>query len=419
MPAYLAFYQETRYQSSMNNKKSIFTIILSGFLALCLGITGGVVGAKIMLDKNAPAATVQQGAAIGTSSNVSIELNGDVTIAEAIAEKTMPSVVGISTVFTQTYSGMSGFDFFFGGGGSYSYDATSEGTGFIVDPSGYILTNSHVVSDGAAKSIVVSLYNGEKVDGTVLWNDSTLDLAIVKIEADNLQAVELGDSDTIKIGSYAAVIGNPLGLQFERSMSQGIISGLDRTIQVSSDGSSSGATTMEGLIQTDATINSGNSGGPLLNAKGQVIGINSAKASNGEGMGFAIPINTAKPIVQQIMETGRFERAYLGIAGIGLEEQSQYTTDQLQQQFGTTSGIYVSKVYSGGGADGAGIKQGDIIVSVAGTKVGTMNKINTVLVKYKVGDTVEVGYMRDGKAETCKATLNSQMLMTEQQMQKQ
>ena len=259
--------------------------------------------------------TIEPGTAAADS--ISINITDDMTIAEAIAAKTMPSVVGISTVATQTYNGFGGFGGFWGfGGGGGTYDTTMVGTGVIVDESGYILTNSHVVNDGDTKSVTVSLYDGSDVDGTVLWNDSTLDLAVIKIEdTGDLVAADLGDSDTVNIGAYAAAIGNPLGLEFERSMSQGIISGLNRSIQVS-DGSKT--TTMEGLMQTDATINSGNSGGPLFNSKGQVIGINTAKASSGEGMGFAIPINVAKPIVEQVKASGNYERPYIGISGISL-----------------------------------------------------------------------------------------------------
>ena len=328
--------------------------------------------------------------------NISINTGGAITIAEAIADKAMPSVVGISTVAEQTYSGFGGFGGFwnFGGGGG-TYDATMIGTGVIVDKAGYILTNSHVVNDGDAKSVTVSLYDGSDVEGTVLWNDSTLDLAVVKIEdTGDLIAAELGDSDTVKIGAYAAAIGNPLGLEFERSMSQGIISGLNRSIEVS-DGSSGKTTTMEGLMQTDATINSGNSGGPLFNSKGQVIGINTAKASSGEGMGFAIPINVAKPIVEQIKASGNYERPYIGISGISLQEQQQYSSDALIEQFGTDKGIYVASVSPNGGAAAAGLQQGDIITEVNGVEVGTMNKLNQELVQYAIGDSVTLTVMRD------------------------
>ena len=329
---------------------------------------------------------------------ISINISDDMTIAEAIAAKAMPSVVGISTVATQSYSGFGGFGGFWGwgGGNGGTYDTTMVGTGVIVDESGYILTNSHVVNDGDTKSVTVSLYDGSDVEGTVLWNDSTLDLAVIKIEdTGDLVAADLGDSDTVNIGAYAAAIGNPLGLEFERSMSQGIISGLNRSIQVS-DGSKT--TTMEGLMQTDATINSGNSGGPLFNSKGQVIGINTAKASSGEGMGFAIPINVAKPIVEQIKASGNYERPYIGISGISLQEQQQYSSDALKEQFGTDKGIYVASVSANGGAAAAGLQQGDVILKVNGVEVGTMNKLNQELVKSAIGDTVTLTVMRD-KAE--------------------
>ena len=327
---------------------------------------------------------------------ISINISDDMTIAEAIAAKAMPSVVGISTVATQSYSGFGGFGGFWGwgGGNGGTYDTTMVGTGVIVDESGYILTNSHVVNDGDTKSVTVSLYDGSDVEGSVLWNDSTLDLAVVKIEdTGDLVAAELGDSDTVNIGAYAAAIGNPLGLEFERSMSQGIISGLNRSIAVSNDNGSS--TTMEGLMQTDATINSGNSGGPLFNSKGQVIGINTAKASSGEGMGFAIPINVAKPIVEQVKASGNYERPYIGISGISLQEQNQYSSDALQEQFGTDKGIYVASVSPNGGAAAAGLKQGDIILKVNGAEVGTMNKLNQELVKFAIGDSVTLTVMRD------------------------
>ncbi|MBR5641251.1 MAG: trypsin-like peptidase domain-containing protein [Firmicutes bacterium] len=340
---------------------------------------------------------------------ISINISSDATIAEVIAEKAMPSVVGISTVAEQTYSGWGGFggsfgDFWgnFGGGGS-TYDTTMIGTGVIVDKSGYILTNSHVVNDGDVKSVTVSLYDGSDVEGTVLWNDSTLDLAVVKIEdTGSLVAAELGDSDTVKIGAYAAAIGNPLGLEFERSMSQGIISGLNRSIEVS-DGSKT--TTMEGLMQTDATINSGNSGGPLFNSKGEVIGINTAKASSGEGMGFAIPINVAKPIVEQIKASGNYERPYIGISGISLQEQQQYSSEALKEQFGTDKGIYVASVSPNGGAAAAGLQQGDIIMEVNGVEVGTMNKLNQELVQFSIGDSVTLTVMRDKTEQTFEVQL--------------
>jgi len=393
--------------------KKISSILLVIALAFLAGFGGGMLanqqsGNGIKIDAFGKTIEVEKKADVKTAQNVTINVSDEATIAEAIAEKALPSVVGITTTYESTYSSGSMFDFFgFGGNGrQYSYESTGVGTGFIIDEAGYLLTNSHVINDGDYKKVTVSLYDGQEVDGTVLWYDSTLDLAVVKITADNLTAVTIGDSDNIKIGSYAAAIGNPLGLAFERSMSQGIISGLHRTIDVSSDGQS--VTTMEDLIQTDATINSGNSGGPLFNSKGEVIGINSAKASDGEGMGFAIPINVAKPIVEQIKQTGKFERAYLGITGVGLENTTGYSEEQLEEMFGTSKGIYVNSVVSGGGAEAAGLEKGDVITKVDGTAVGTMNKINTILISHKNGDKIEVEYMREGKTKTTTVTLKTE-----------
>ena len=414
-----------------DGKSKVLLILLAAVVAFVFGF-GGCLAANYVTSGNiygnAQEAEEQPGssnenagsAIISSGGGITINPDGEITVAEAIAEKVMPSVVGITTVSTSTYNnGFGGsdlFDYFFGGGlggfgfgggGGQSYDSSAVGTGVIVDAKGYILTNSHVVNDGDYKSITVSLYDGTEADAKVLWNDQTLDLAVIKIEGKHLTAAELGDSDTVNIGAYAAAIGNPLGLQFERSMSQGIISGLNRTIQVSS-GSGSNATTMEGLMQTDATINSGNSGGPLLNSRGQVIGINSAKAGSGEGMGFAIPINVAKPIVGQIMETGEFNRPYIGINGVGLE-QSGYSSADLIKEFGTDEGIYVVSVVKGGGAALAGMKAEDIIVAIDGTPVGTMNKLNTILVSHEIGDNVMLKILRDGKEMTLMVKLTGEI----------
>jgi len=380
------------FNKEKNSAKSqLVAIILIVILSLGAGFGGGLAAMYYINGSLSP----------GGNSNlpsVTIDVNEDATIAEAIAIKVLPSVVGISTVTEQQYNSFFGFNF----GQGQTYDAQSIGTGVIVDESGYILTNSHVVNDGNTKSITVSLYDGTDVDGTVLWSDPNLDLAVVKVEGEDLVAAELGDSDLVNIGAYAAAIGNPLGLDFERSMSQGIISGLNRSIDV---GNGNAVSTMEGLMQTDATINSGNSGGPLLNSKGEVIGINTAKAQSGEGMGFSIPINVAKPIVEEIKETGTFTRAYIGISGVGLAEQQYYSAEDLIAEFDTAEGIYVADVLQGGGAEEAGIQTGDIIIEFEGNRVGTMNRLNTLLISYRPGEDVELTVLRDKASKTFTVTL--------------
>ncbi len=326
----------------------------------------------------------------GGNSPIHIMGSDSLNTAEAIAEKVIPSVVGISTTSRITYQSWFG---------TQQGISQGSGTGIIVDEQGYILTNSHVVGDGKAEEIIVQLYDGREVKGTVLWNDRSIDLAIVKIQATGLTAAELGGSEEVRIGSYAAAIGNPLGMAFDRSVTQGIISGLDRTITVS-DGQTQ--TNMEGLMQTDASINSGNSGGPLLNSRGQVIGINSAKAQTGEGLGFAIPINTAKPIIDEIKTKGEFNRSYLGIRGISVEDFNQsYPENKLSAE----SGIFIVQIYMDSPAAKAGIKEQDIITKLDGKDVKTMTQLITGLYAHRPGDTIPITIIRDGETREVSVTL--------------
>ncbi len=385
----------------MKSSTQMIAIFLIAVISFLSGFAGSALQDSLRQETPAPS---QEQAAAETGDPKEIVIDTDITVSEAIAEKAMPSVVGISTVMTMVQPGIGSlldpfgnFGDFFGFGGGQEYETTAVGTGVIVDKAGYILTNSHVVNDGDAKSVTVSLYDGTSREAQVLWHEKALDLAVLKIEKEDLLPADLGDSDTVKIGSYAAAIGNPLGLEFERSMSQGIISGLNRTITVT-DGTSQ--TTMEGLIQTDATINSGNSGGPLFNAKGEVIGINTAKAQSGEGMGFAIPINVAKPIVDEIKATGAYERPYLGITGVSLQEQALYSSEALLEQFGTDKGIYVATV-----PRGSELRKEDIITHVNGAEVGSMNKLNQELTRFKVGDKVTLTVMRDKTSHEITAVL--------------
>jgi len=205
----------------------------------------------------------------------------------------------------------------------------------------------------------------------------------------------------VKIGAYAAAIGNPLGMAFDRSVTQGVISGLDRSITVS-DGQTQ--LTMDGLIQTDASINAGNSGGPLLNSEGQVIGINSAKAQSGEGLGFAIPINTAKPIVDEIKAKGEFKRSYIGIRGASVADYLQAYPDA---KIGTETGVYIVQIYTDSPATKAGLKEGDIITGLEDQKIETMTQLISGLFKYRPGDTVKLEVIRDGRTMTFNVTLTS------------
>lgn len=367
---------------SSGAKKTIAAVLVI-VIAFAAGFGGGAAASALRGDGNQT-----------TTSNISIDSSeSGLDAASVIAEKAMPSVVGISTVSQTYYQSIFGVQ-----------QGTTEGsgTGFIVDEDGYILTNSHVVGDGENSEITVDLYDGSEYTGTVLWNDSSLDLAIVKIDATGLQAVDLGDSDDVKIGDYAIAIGNPLGRDFERSVTQGIISGLDRSI-TTTDGQNN-TNNMQGLLQTDASINSGNSGGPLLNSSGQVIGITTAKASSAEGLGFAIPINTAIPIIDQIKTNGTYVQPAIGIGGKDLEEiLARYETD-----FNAESGVFVMQVYTNSPASEAGIREGDIITAIDGKAVEDMNAMKQILIGHQPGDQVTLTIERDKSEMQVQITLQAQ-----------
>ncbi|CUH97551.1 putative membrane protein [Propionispora sp. 2/2-37] len=266
------------------------------------------------------------------------------------------------------------------------------GSGVIFDAKGYIATNFHVVQN--AQEISVSLADGRVIDGKVLGTDEATDLAVVKIEADNLPVATFGDSDSLMVGEPAVAIGNPLGLEFQGSVTAGVISALNRSLEI-------GERKFK-LIQTDAAINPGNSGGALANADGVVIGINSAKISVAgvEGIGFAIPVNTARPILQSIIEKGRVIRAYLGIGVLDKNSAAQYG-----YELNIDKGVYVAKVYQDGPAAKAGIKQGDIILTVAGTETNSVADLRSATDAQAVGSQVEVVVKREGKNATLSVTL--------------
>lgn len=293
------------------------------------------------------------------------------TIAEAVAKKDTPAVVGISSIeFERQY---------------YFLERKVEGvgSGFIVDKNGYILTNNHVASP-SAKKLTIYLSDGSTLPGKVLWSDSTLDLSVIKINAKNLPTIPLGDSDTNIVGQTVIAIGNPLGLRFERTVTSGIISALNRSLPIEEGGKQK---IMEDLIQTDASINPGNSGGPLVDSKGNAIGINTAKVTTAEGLGFAIPINITKPIVRKVIATGTFKAPYIGVVGYDREIASYINADIV-----IAEGIYVADIDPAGPAYKAGIKKGYILLEVDGKPVDTMTALKTVIYSRNIGDKVNVKY---------------------------
>ena len=359
----------------MSKKKSISLVVIVAIICSILSSLLTVVVVNKTGILNGTTNSVK-----GTSSQIVVSNEKGTNVYQAVSEKAKPSVVGITTT---TLSSDNMF--------SMPTESTGVGTGIIVDSNGYILTNSHVISDGQAKTVNVLFSDGSTIDGEVYWYDSQLDLAIVKVNKTGLTAAELGDSDKVQIGDISVAIGNPYGLDLAGPVTQGLISGLDRTISTSE-------TTMTGLIQTDASINSGNSGGPLLNSSGQVIGINTAKASEGEGLGFAIPINTAKPIIESIIQKGSYEKVTLGIKGTDASKYAQYS----KQQLSTDEGVYVAEVVSGSAAESAGIKSGDIITKIDSTNLSVMSDLTKNLYNYTKGDSATLTINRDGKEMTLK-----------------
>ncbi len=302
-----------------------------------------------------------------------------------VADSVIPSVVGISTTEITRESIW-----------SEPVALQGVGSGVVVHSDGYILTNDHVAG-GNPSSISVIFRNGDELEGKTLWSDPTLDLAIVKVNAVNLKAAPLGSSESLAVGETAIAIGTPLGLQFQHTVTAGIISALNRTVRVPT---SRGENFMEDLIQTDASINPGNSGGPLLNIRGEVVGINTVKVTSAEGIGFAIPIDVAKPIIRHFIEEGSFVTPYIGIVGFDREMASYYNRSNYIDE-----GIYVVDIDRTGPAYRAGIRVDDIITMVGDQKVSKMLDLRKAIYSYRVGQSVDISIIRNGRQRTVSMTL--------------
>lgn len=301
-----------------------------------------------------------------------------------IVEKVSESVVSIVTSVKTTS--------FFG----YSSESQAAGTGIIVTSDGYILTNKHVI-DGATKISVVLDDGTTFTDVEVAAVDSLNDVAFLKVDGvSDLKAATLGDSKTISVGQQVIAIGNALG-QYQNSVTSGIISGTGRSL-MATDSTGSMSEKLSDMIQTDAAINSGNSGGPLVNAAGEVIGINTATSSTAENMGFAIPISSVKGMLAQLIEKGEASRAYIGVYSVEI-------TPEIAKSYNlpVTAGAYVynsakySAIISGSPAEKAGLKDKDIITAVNGVKIGSAGSLSSLIGEYKPGDIVQLTVIRDGK----------------------
>lgn len=301
--------------------------------------------------------------------------------AVAISKAVGPSVVGITSTVTTT-------DFF-----NRAYSQQGSGSGIIFNSTQdkvYIVTNNHVI-EGATK-VVVTLLGDQKVEAKLVGTDEQTDLAVITVEkssltkesVNNVVVAKFGDSSTVAVGELAIAIGNPLGEQFSNSVTQGVISGVDRQIQVEDRNLT--------MLQTDAAINPGNSGGALVNSKGEIIGINTIKYTDSsvEGMGFAIPTNIAKPIIEELVNKGYISRPYLGIVGGNI-------TQEYSEIYALPIGVYVKEVTQGSGAQSAGIKVGDVIIEFGGDKITSMEQLSQLIKQHSVGDKVSVRVIRNGK----------------------
>lgn len=270
------------------------------------------------------------------------------------------------------------------------------GTGMIVTNNGYILTNEHV-SGSKYSTCYVTLENGKNYKADVVWSDSDIDLSIIKINAKNLPYVTFGDSEQVQVGEKVYAIGNPIGFEFQRTVTSGIISAVNRSITITENEKSS---YMEDLIQTDATINPGNSGGPLINAQGEVIGVNSVKITSAEGIGFAIPINVVKTIVQKFETDGKFEEATLGIFAYD-KNVIPYLNSNLQLE----NGIYVVQIKRNSPAARYGLKEKDILLSIDGIPLEKMCDLRCYIYEKKPGDKVALQILRGQRTMNIEVTL--------------
>lgn len=388
--------QQKENKGQSNFGKNIAVPFLSGVLGagLVLGTCFGVPEVR----NNILGTTKQQNTTITTSTSAS---SGNINTTQisladysgtgiAVAKKVQPSIVGIKVEYTVNSIFM-----------NQQGTATAEGSGIIISENGYILTNNHVINSsstssyyeiGQANKVTVHLYNDTtEYTATVVGTDEETDLAVIKIDKEGLTAAEIGDSDSVQVGEFSMAIGNPLGMQ--SSVTSGIISALNRDV-TDSDGK-----TFK-LIQTDAAINSGNSGGALVNSQGQVIGVNTLKvsATGVEGMGFAIPINSAKPIYEQLIQYNKVKRPYIGIAGRDLDETTAKRNNLVV-------GIYVASVDEYSAAEKAGIKAGDVIIKANGQSIKTMTELNNIKNTHSIGDTMTVTVNRNGQEKELTLTL--------------
>jgi S1-C subfamily serine protease len=375
-----------------------------GALGALVGVSAGIPGIVSAAQEPTP-----------TSGSALSQAAGDNEVIIGVVERVAPAVVTINVTSNATNSQ------FPGGNGPQGWVQRGTGSGVIIEPDGLILTNHHVVDSAATVSVVLA--DGRTFDGTVAGIDTYTDLAFVRIEATGLPTAELGDSSAIRLGQLAIAMGDPLG-EFPGSVSAGIVSGLDRSVVVA-DVARGGATRLSHLVQTDAAINPGNSGGPLLDGDGKVIGINTAQAGSAQGIGFAIPIDLAKPIIEQVKAGQAIARPWIGIYYQPLDTQVAQDNDlsvtdgawihvstQAQDQGGPATDA-PDAIVAGSPAAAAGLKADDIITAIDGQAIDREHPLDLLLLTHAPGDTVTLTVLRDGTSQSIDVTLGTRPAETQ------
>lgn len=383
--------------------KSVIIPFISGVVGctVVIGTCFGVPSIKTKLIGN------QTTSSISTTNNNSTKSDGYVKQTSLenysdtsvyAANKILPSIVGIKIEYTVNSTSI------FGRTGSTT--ATASGSGIIISEDGYILTNNHVVSSSSSDSnsyyqiseatkVTVTLFNDEtEYEAKIVGQDEQTDLAVIKIEKTGLTKAEFADSDDVKVGEFAMAVGNPVNMT--STVTTGIVSAVNRKI-TDSDGKT------YTCIQTDAAINSGNSGGALVNAQGKVIGINTLKLSGTgiEGIGFAIPINSTTDITSQLIQYSKVKRPFIGISGIDLDETTA-------KKYNLVVGIYVKSVEDFSSAEKGGLKSGDVIIEADGKSIKSMDELNEIKNSHQIGDTMKLKINRDGSEKEITLTLGEQ-----------
>lgn len=403
----MGYYDETEitreYKKPRRSFKPVLSSIISGVVggALVLGVTNFTNDQQPSVTENNPAVeTAAQNGSTSTATTQALS-TGSNSIAD-IVDSLSPAIVGITNLQTQKTG-----DIFQNSTGESVESGTGSGVIFKKEgDAGYIITNNHVIEN--AQSIEVTLYSGDKVEAELVGTDALTDIAVLKINAEHVTVVaEMGDSSELRTGEDVIAIGNPLGEEFTRTVTQGIISGVDRTIDV---------TTSEGnwaldVLQTDAAINPGNSGGPLINMSGQVIGINSLKITESgvEGLGFAIPSNDVLPIAEELMNNGKIQRPFLGVGLVEMSEIPQYyLQEQMKLPEDVKEGVVVGTVSPNSPADEAGLQQQDVIVSMNDQAITNASDLRKFLyTETEIGDEIDVTLYRAGEKVTVQIKLTT------------